>query len=182
VPIIQIIGVDHWLQEYEPWTRREYVLGEPSDEEVRYRIASKETFYNLVEGLIKNGHYSLIGEECSAGQDTIPRRLAEENSLRYVEIDMSRTERDEAGIAPTYQAVPELELQGYELREDHMFAKTMAELSADQDAIVICGAIHVCGLQKRFEAIGNAVSVLDISKETWAKNPILKAHEEGFAV
>jgi hypothetical protein len=178
--LIHIFGVDHWLQEYELWTRKEYVLGEPSQEELEYRRASKTRFYGIIENLIKTNNFAILGEECSPNQDTIPRRLAEENNLRYLEIDMNQEERDSAGIVPKYQAVPETEMGGYRLREDHMFSKTKGALSDDQDALLVCGANHVEGLRRRFETNRFAVITHDISEEEWAENPIKRAFRGGF--
>jgi uncharacterized protein YPO0396 len=178
--MIQIVGVDHWLQEWELWTRREYVLGEPSEDELDYRRASKSTFYDLLERLIASAAIAVIAEECREGQDTIPKRLAAEKGIRYSEIDMTTHQRQEAGIAKNYEGAEDTKSEGYALREDWMAKITLDSLEKDRNALVVCGAIHCVGLQQRFEAHGFDVQVLDVSKEPWARNPMLKSMQEGF--
>lgn len=178
--MVQIVGVDHWLQEWELWTRREYIMGEPSQEELKYRHASKSRFYDLLESLIAKEDIALIAEECREGQDTIPKHLATETELRHVEIDMTSKQREEAGISKEYEEADDTKSRGYALREDWMAKTTVEALNPDQNVLVICGAVHCSGLQERFEANEFEVLVLDVSKEPWARNPILKSMNEGF--
>jgi hypothetical protein len=178
--MIQIVGVDHWLQEWELWTRREYLLGEPSQDELDYRRASKSKFYDLIENLIATRNFALVGEECREGQDTIPKRLAAEKGLLHAEIDMTSKQREEAGLPQNYKEADDTKQSGYALREDWMAKTTLGALTENQNGLVICGALHCTGLQQRFQSHGFDVEVLDISKEPWTRNPILKSMNEGF--
>jgi hypothetical protein len=178
--MVQIVGLDHWLQEWELWTRREYILGEPSQEELKFRHASKSTFYDLLESLIAKRDFALVAEECREGQDTIPKRLAAEKGLRHFEIDMTSKQREVAGIPKAYEDADDTKAKGYAQREDWMAKTTLDALEENQNGLVICGAIHCSGLQQRFLSQGLEVAVLDVSKEPWARHPILKSMNEGF--
>ena len=177
--MVHIIGVDHWLQEYELVADGEYSMGEPTEAELAYRRNSKEMFYEIVESHIQNGDFTVLGEECRPLQDTIGRRLAAENSIHYLEIDMLKNERAASGILPNYQDSLEEAIRGIKLREEHMVQKLAAYLGRT-NVLVICGANHIDGLTRLFSEKELSVTSQDVSKEEWAQSPIEKAVGRGF--
>ena len=66
--MVYVLGVDHWLQEYDLVAPGEYLSGEPSEDELIYRRESKARFYGIVEALIVKHRPSLIGKECKKEQ------------------------------------------------------------------------------------------------------------------
>jgi hypothetical protein len=77
--MIHLLGIDHWLQEYELCSEHELAWdGCKTERERTYRRNGKERFYAIVEDLLRSGCFHLLGEECSADQDTIARDLCVE--------------------------------------------------------------------------------------------------------
>jgi hypothetical protein len=93
---------------------------------------------------------------------------------------MTSTQREEAGLPKNYEEADDTKHAGYVLREDWMAKIALEALTENQNGLVICGALHCTGLQQRFQSHGLGVEVLDVSKEPWARNPILKSMNEGF--
>jgi hypothetical protein len=178
--MVYILGVDHWLQEYNLVAPCEHLSGEPSKDELIYRRQSKGRFYEIVESLIPKHGFSLLGEECKRGQDTIPRRLADKTGMEYLEIDMAPTEREADGIDKEYERSDDTRSAGYKMRERHMFNKISAALSINCHALIICGAVHLGGLVRLFQAGGMRVLSEDISKEEWVENPIKRGYRLGW--
>jgi hypothetical protein len=170
--MIHLLGLDHWLQEYDLYTVRERDLGGATEEESAYRLRGKSRLYDLIEAGLRSGEFQLVAEECSPNQDTIARRLAAENGVAYIEIDMNREEREAAEISPTYLSdSEESKAKGILLRDSHMASKTLGRLGHEENALLVCGSVHLAGLQALLVASGQTVRAENIALEDWATSP-----------
>ncbi len=158
--MVYLLWCDHYLQEYD--------RTEPVEELWANERKTKEQFYELVKDVIKSERIRFIGEECNAGQRTIPRVLATELHCDYAEIDMPVEERDEKGIARHYQAMGREErTRVYNIREDYMVQRVYSHSRVDARKLIVCGAEHLKGLEARFRQEGEDVTARDLTKEDW---------------
>jgi hypothetical protein len=158
--MIYILGCDHNLQNYD--------LTEHDEEIAKIERLTKEKFYELTKEIVVSNEISFVGEECKQGQETIPRAIAGELACAYAEIDMTSEERASCDIARNYQALGQQEKDRvYVLREDYMVERTYSESTFDVRKLIVCGAEHLKGLQKRFELRGENVRAQDLTREEW---------------
>jgi hypothetical protein len=170
--MIHLLGLDHWLQEYELYTIQERDWGGVTDEETAYRLRGKSRLYDLIEAKLRSGELKLVAEECSPNQDTIARRLAAETGVAYLEIDMNRKEREAAEIPPNYLTdSEESKARGIRLRETHMAGKILSGLGQEENALLVCGSEHLAGLQAIFAASGHSVTTENVALQNWATSP-----------
>ena len=157
---------------------QEYDRTESLDELWTVERETKERFYELTKSVIESERIQFVGEECKKGQKTIPRVLATELGCRYAEIDMPEEERDRRGIPRDYQSQGEDErTRVYNLREDHMVQRVYSESGNSLRKLIVCGAEHLKGLEARFRAGKEEVTIRDLTKEDWVLE-IYKKKEE----
>ena len=168
--MVYLLGCDHYLQEYD---RTESI-----DELWAVERKTKEQFYELAKNIIESEQIQFVGEECKQGQKTIPRVLATEHGCSYAEIDMSLAERESRGIARDYQNLGEEErTRVYNLREDHMVQRVYSESGNGLSKLIVCGAEHLKGLEARFRAGTEEVTIRDLTKEDWVLEIYTKKEE-----
>ena len=113
-----------------------------------------------------------VGEECKPLQDTIPRRLAAELGCKYAEIDMAAEERERNGIPKNYERLGEDEQErSFAIREEYMVARVYRESSLQASKLIVCGALHINSLAKRFHDRGEIVTTRNLLNEEWCDLP-----------
>jgi len=161
--MVHILGCDHYLQEYD--------LQDYTEEIRKIERELKERFYLITEEIIRTQAITFIGEECKPAQRTIPRALAAEHRCKYAEIDMNSEERERRGIAKNYDDLGDDEQRRcWGLREDYMVERTYAESTVEAAKLIVCGALHIDGLERRFRE-REEVTTRNLLAEKWCVLP-----------
>jgi hypothetical protein len=163
--MVYILGCDHYLQDYD--------LQDYTQEIRKVERALKERFYSIIEEIIRAQTITFVGEECKPAQETIPRALAAELGCKYVEIDMASEEREKRGIAKNYDELGNDEQKRcYELREDYMVERTYVESTVEAPKLIVCGALHIDGLARRFREREEEVVTRNLLTKKWCVLPL----------
>jgi hypothetical protein len=161
---VHVWGIDHYFQNYE--------LKEWMDECRKIEVDIKGRFYKELETAIGEEKISVIAEECKKDEKTIPRALACEQKCEFREIDMPLDVRRANGIPDDYeQRGDEEKLRGYLVREQHMFAKAVENLTADTNLLVVCGTEHMQRIADTFSQAGHEVVIRNVATESWFDPP-----------
>ncbi len=160
-PGITIIGVDHYYQLDD-----EVMLGE-------LEIWQKACYVELLREVQSRTGATVIGEEiCLDDTDSFARKLADENRITYVDVDMSLNERLEHGIPTGYcdldsPLTPQQIDEMHGLRERFMMERLLEARRGDDHAVLICHRFHAHRIAPMLRCRGLACTVIDIADLPW---------------
>ena len=151
---------------------QEYDLQDYTEEIRKIERELKERFYLITEEIIRTQAITFIGEECKPAQRTIPRALAAEHRCKYAEIDMNSRQREEYRIPKNYEKLGNDEQRRCNaLREEHMVERTYSESTVETAKLIVCGALHLEALARRFREREPQVIVRNVLNEKWWDPP-----------
>ncbi len=137
-------------------------------------------FQTLLEDLVREYRVQLIAEEAYKLPTTVGCRLAYRANLQWVEIDLTDTERLQAGVEDELNNRPHRPLfdgnkvavsylaNADGVREAHWVNRVMQHHVSS--ALVICGVLHLSPLAAKFTNSGCIVKELNVCDQDWYKN------------
>jgi hypothetical protein len=143
---LMILGTDHALQH--------------SDADLKECVAT----------LVESAQITLIGEEFTP--NGVAHQVADSKGIKWVRIDMSQQERDDAGIGElwsrrsAYRAAKGLpdEIPIYAPTEDgireYFWLDRIADQQVDGIALLICGALHARKVSEKAQQQGHDTTLL----------------------
>lgn len=127
--------------------------------------------------LLTSSEIDLIAEEASGLPTTVGQRLSCKLNKPWIDMDMTRAERIEAGIGESVQRwgvieegdklievfwyIPEFD----DVREKHWLNRLLK--CGVQTALCLCGVLHVATFKIKLEACGSTVEVLKLHDQEW---------------
>lgn len=170
--MIVILGCDHCLQ--EPVKTTGLWAGIEQTPKARRQ---REGFRNLIEELIQKYHCTFIGEETRHGQRTPAVIIHEKLDLAYQNIDMTAEERIAKGIPgqgyeDDNQYSPQQKQDWHRLREQHMIEEIEAAGGDTENALIICGLLHVTPLYEHYRQDDEDVARVDVMDTPWFSGPL----------
>jgi hypothetical protein len=143
-----VLGIDHALQAHD----------QPLEE--------------LVAGLVKRNHVTMIAEENRIFYDTIARRVAESLAVAWVQMDMSTEDRMKAGILNKLSN--RMQVRGYDANDlpiqairyapvedgirEEFWLDRIESATPSGTVLVICGPLHCRPFSEKAARRGHIVS------------------------
>lgn len=158
--MIHILECDHAFQ-----VDRQDQLQSP---EIAQVLARQREFFAAKINRILDAHPNicLVGEETRQGEDTFARRAATRRNIQYVNIDMTRQARLEAGIPEEYSDLPEDQATPlHRIRERHFFEQVQRHNYPEANAPVICGRLHARPLEDLVRNTGHQVQLVQLTPQ-----------------
>jgi hypothetical protein len=121
----------------------------------------------------------VICEEAKHGTESIAEAVADQQALRYCNIEMSPQLRAELGIPPMYTVDPESEIppekkaHWNDQREAHMVYELLGAISGARAVIVICGVLHMPVIVQTLRTKFARVEPYDVTTLGWFDRSLL---------
>lgn len=133
---------------------------------------AKDALESLVREAIESRQVKFIGEESKHGLETVAKQLADQQEIRWVNIDMTDDEARAAGIADASArnekrrcfdedtvTFKECRIPEDEIRERFFIDKINEESGNADSVLIVCGHGHVEALRAKFGERGEQVEV-----------------------
>ncbi len=134
--------------------------------------ALKEQLEAILKEGIPKRHVRFIAEESKIGEVTIASAMGDASDPRipWVNISMTDTERDAAGIAQALDSRPghpdhetmqiwiECRIPEDEIREDFFIERTLRQAGDAQSVLMLLGDLHVDAVGEKLNQLGHRVS------------------------
>jgi len=154
---VHLFGLDHFLQPVEPGCITP--AGQTAEAEMKAALAA-----TLTE-IVSRHHVDLIAEEAHPTERYLGMVLAEQSGLPHIDITMPLEERARCGIPSDYQEDADTRTRAYHEFEQYMFAQTAARNAPV--CLVMCGRVHLLGLEQLFVKARVNVFVYDLFRYEW---------------
>lgn len=159
---IHIFGIDHFLQNADSVCFTE--KGKESE------AKQKAAFEAIIVALICQRGIELLADEAKLEGSVLTERIAK-GKCRYLNVTMPHPERERLGICKDYESDEQSKKFALEQFERYMFGKIQQQRGDAKSILVLCGRLHVDGLTRLFQSVGDSVTSEDVHKADWFKGP-----------
>ncbi len=163
-----VVGVDHKIQHFV-----EDIV--PSDPRNKLRLR----YLDFLRDLTGRHPVDVICEEAKHGAESIAETVADQQALRYRNIEMPAQRRAELGIPPMYTVDPESEIppekkaHWNDQREAYMVYELLGAIAGARVVIVICGVLHMPAIVRALLAKFTRVEQYDVTAMRWFDKSLL---------
>jgi hypothetical protein len=164
-----VVGVDHKIQHFVQDLR-------PSDPRNKLRLR----YLDFVRDFTRRYPVDVLCEEAKHGMESIAQTVADQERLRYRNIEIPTQRRAELGIpslytidVPVSEVSEEQKAQWTALWESHMIDELLAAVAGARVLIAICGVSHMPVFVQALQSKFARVEQYDVTAMPWFDRSLL---------